>query len=167
MSISDLRHVARHLGIKPGPGQTYRDIPVARIPPPMVAAVRVFMGKLTRAVYFIHTNTIFPADGEAIGHWFTNAEAIRTGETAILKALRDIVAEHAPLTRSGKDLRDQFMYGYSVDEPGNLHLLRAAFGNSFGFVSCFSQQPGRVSGVLAEMKAMRPADEHPDPWQFV
>lgn len=53
----------------------------------------------------------------------------------------------APVARSGRDLKDQFDYLYSVDVPRELQVLQVAFGQVFGFVSIFSQVPGGLEAM--------------------
>jgi hypothetical protein len=147
-SVMEARSLARRFGLKRGPGQTYQDVAnIADIPEALHTAVKTLAAKLGKAVYFQETGNIFPADGGIQFVWFTNAQKLEHGKIVVLEALASTAATSRPLRGNGKDLKDQFDYRYSVDEPGDLHLLQAVFGEVFGFVTIFSQTPGRLEGI--------------------
>lgn len=151
-SAVEARADARRLGIKPEPGQTYQEIGVINVPEAMHSSVATLACKLTKAIYHMQTGAIFPTDGGIMFQWFTNAQRIEHGRIVILEAVANILGTTAAIERSGKDLKDQFDYRYSVDQPGDLHLLQVVFGMVFGFVTIFSQTPGRLEAVESGIK---------------
>jgi len=151
----EARSAARRLGMRPAPGQTYQELGIVDIPADIHRCVGALAGKLTKAIYFQKTCKVFPADGGIQYHWFTNAQRLEHGKIAALEAMAGIAAASGPIVRAGRDLRDQFDYKYSVDADGELHVIQVVFGQIFGFVSNFSQVPGRLEdiddGVVARL----------------
>ena len=146
-SSNEARMQARKLGMRPGPGQTYRDLGIANITGEMQSAVEVVAAKLTKAVYNMQTGAVFPADGGIMFLWFTNAQLLEHGKIFVLDAMASIAAMSPTISRNGKDLRDQFDYKYSTDVDGALHVMQTVFGTVFGFVTIFSQIPGRLESI--------------------
>jgi hypothetical protein len=146
------RRYARELGISPAKGQTYRDLPLLTITEEVHRSVGVVAGKLTKAIYFRHQSRIFPKKGGILFHWSTNADKL-AGRKVALEAFGNIKGEQPLLVRDSKKLNDQFSYIYSSDETQTLHLLRADFGSSFGFITAFSQEQGRMESLLQEIIA--------------
>lgn len=144
MSPIEARAQARRLKMVPEPGERYQDLGIVRLPLKVSQSVEVMAGKLTKAVFYLETKSVFPVDGVILCRWFTNAEIQQHGEIKVLEVFRDLKGTSPPLRRNGKDLKDQFDYTYTRDKDGNVHLLRVIFGTMFGFVTVFSQEPGRL-----------------------
>lgn len=147
------RAAARRLNMRPAPGQTYRDLPLVKVPEAAHRAVGSLAGKLTKALYHRATGNVFPVQGGIMYHWFTNAQMMEHGQIPALEVLRGIAAMLPPVVRNGKDLSDQFQCLHSSDEPGELHVLQVAFGRVFGFVSMASTNPGQLESFVATMEA--------------
>jgi len=150
------RKLARKTGLRPGPGETYQELPIVRLPVEAHRSVGVLAAKLTKALYFKQTSKIFPADGGIMFQWFTNAQKMEHGRIVLLDALSHFAAMSSPKRRGGKDLTDQFDYKYSVDVPGELHILQVVFGDVFGFVSILSQVSGRLELMEESIRKAHP-----------
>ena len=144
---------ARRFGLRPKPGQTYQELGIVDIPEAMHESVAVLAGKLTKGIFYQKAGTAFPSEGGILFRWFTNAQRLEHGRIFVLDALKGIAAMGVPLVRAGKDLKDQFDFLYSVDESGDLHLLQVVFGTTFGFVTIFSQVPGRLEAIERDLLA--------------
>jgi hypothetical protein len=161
VSAVSARATARKLRLEPARGQTYQGLGIANVPEAMHACVATLAGKLTKAIYHQQRGRIFPADGGITFQWFTNAQHMEHGCIPILQSLQGILGASKPIRRNGQDLRDQFDYEYSSSQAGDLHLLRVAFGSVFGFVTIFSQTPGRLEAIDDELKRQHAADASP------
>lgn len=155
-STAEARRLGRKVRLRPGPGETYRELPVVKLPEEAHKSVSVLARKLTKAIYFKQTQSIFPTDGGIMFQWFTNAQKMEHGRIVLLDAVAHFAAMSAPKRRNGKDLTDQFDYKYSVDKSGELHLLQVLFGDVFGFVTIFSQIPGRLEAMEDGIKKKHP-----------
>jgi hypothetical protein len=152
----EARRLGRKVGLRPGPGETYKELPVVKLPMEAHKSVSVLAAKLTKAIYFKQTSAIFPRDGGIMFQWFTNAQKMEHGRIALLDALAHFTAMSAPKRRNGKDLTDQFDYKYSIDAFGELHILQVVFGDVFGFVAIFSQVPGRLESIEEGIQKKHP-----------
>lgn len=161
MSSVDSRAAARRLGLKREPGMTFRELGVIKVPEAAQRAVGAVAGKLSKAMYFKSTGEVFPRDGGITFHWFTNAQLREFGHIPALEAMKAIAAVQQPVGRNGKDLRAQFDCRYSTDAEGSLHLLQVTFGKVFGFVSIFSQQPGRIEEFIRAIEQRLGTDRKP------
>jgi len=146
-SAIEARADARRIGLRPRPGETYQQLGIVDIPDEMHRCVEVFAAKLTKAIYYMKMGAPFPVNGGIQFQWFTNAQRLEHGRIVLLEALAELAAMSAPVARSGRDLKDQFDYLYSADAPREFHVLQVAFGQVFGFVSIFSQVPGRLEAM--------------------
>jgi len=147
-STAEARRLGRRVGLRPGPGETYQELPVVKLPNEAHQCVSVLAAKLTKAIYFKQTRAIFPSDGGIMFQWFTNAQKMEHGRIVLLEAISLFAAMSVPKRRGGKDLSDQFDYKYSIGESGELHMLQVVFGEVFGFVTIFSQIPGRLESIV-------------------
>jgi hypothetical protein len=166
-SANEARADARRLGIRPRPGETYQQLGTVDIPDEMHRCVEVFASKLTKAIYFMKTGMPFPADGGIQFQWFTNAQRLEHGRIVLLEVLAGLAAMSAPVERSGRDLKDQFDYLYSVDEPKELHVLQVGFGEVFGFVSIFSQVPGRLEAMDERLAERFEGEQKKSPFKWL
>lgn len=155
------RAQARRLGMKPGPGQTYQGLGIVNVTDEMRLAVETVAAKLTKAVFYMQTGSIFPQDGSIWFQWFTNAQLREHGNIPLIEALANFPAEAPVLKRNGKDLSDQFDYKYSKDDEGYLHVLQTVFGQVFGFVTIFSQVPGKLEEIETKIKRQVPDGQSP------
>ena len=157
VSAVEARSTARRMKLQTAPGQTYQQLYQERgfvkIPGAVHAAVQTIASKVTKGVYFRQTGAIFPLDGDLLFHWFTNADREEQGLIPVLQALASIASTSTPKVRNRQNLNDQFDYDYSRDGGGDIHLLQAHFGKVFGFVTIFSQTPGRLQKIVAELNA--------------
>jgi len=155
-SSTKARQAARRVGVKPLPGQTYRDLPFFNVPPLLADAVKTFAGKLTRATFFMETGEVFPRDGGILFHWFTNGSKVdENGMPIALATFAPLASSQPKLTRSGQDLSDQFAVRVSLgtEDGDRIFLLQAAFRRTFGFVCIASTRPGQAEGMLVEAAA--------------
>lgn len=141
------RAEARRLGLKPAPGQTFAEMGIVKIPTETHQSVATVARKLAKAIYYMKTGNIFPADGGIMFQWFTNAQMREHGKIVYLEALEPINGVASPIVRNKQNLSDQFDYLYSVDKPETLHVLRVVFGKVFGFVLLMSQRPGQLEAM--------------------
>ena len=161
MSAVESRAQARLLGMRPGPGQTYQSLGIANVTNEMQTAVESVAAKLTKAVYYMQTGSIFPRHGEIWFQWFTNAQLRQYGRIHILEAMATMAATSPALQRNGKDLKDQFDYKYSRDDTGDLHVMQVVFGDVFGLATIFSQVPGKLEKIEANIKSQLPHGASP------
>lgn len=152
MSPTESRKAARKLGIKPPLGLTYQQAGIATVTEHMNQAVQTLARKLSKAIYYLETGSIFPPDGDLLFHWFSNADLLRDGSIAALEAFAPIQASKRALVRNKKDLSGQFDYRYSLSDDRELALLQAVFGRSFGFVTTASPVPGKLRSMEAAIK---------------
>ncbi|RST54060.1 hypothetical protein [Variovorax sp. DXTD-1] len=149
----EARARARRLGIEPRPGETHLDLGLVKVTAEMEHAVSVLASKLTKAVFYVHTGRIFPAVGSINLHWFTNAELLDPAHRQSVAATAGLATLRPPVTRGGKDLRDQFDYSYGVDTKEELLLLHVGFGDTFGFVSLAGCVPGQLDEMSERIDA--------------
>ena len=155
-SSTEARRAARRMGVKPLPGQTYRDLPFFNVPPELTEAVQTFAGKLTRATYFMETGEAFPREGGILFHWFTNASRVdENGVPIALATFVPLAAKQPELTRNGKDLSDQFALLVSLGQQDGdrLFVLQTMFRRTFGFVCVAATRAEQAEGMLAEAAA--------------
>jgi hypothetical protein len=154
----EARAQAKRLGIPRQPGQTYMEAGIVNVTPEMDAGVAVLAGKLTKAIYYQRTGKVFPTDGAIQFQWFTNAEKAEHGRIVALAAVARYAALSAPISRSGKDLKDQFDYRYAADASGALHVLQVLFGDVFGFVSIASNVAGQLEDIETRVASQLEAE---------
>jgi len=164
---TEARADARRLGIRPQPGQTYQQLGIVDVPEEMHRCVEIFAAKLTKAIFYMKMGAPFAADGGIQFQWFTNAQRLEHGRIVLLDALAGLAAMSAPVARSGRDLKDQFDYLYSVDESRELHVLQVAFGEVFGFVSIFSQVPGRLEAMDDRLAERFKGEQKKSPFKWI
>jgi hypothetical protein len=128
------RTLNRKLGIVPPPGLTNQEAGPVRVTEEMHRAVEVFAAKLTKAVYYMRTNNVFPSEGRIALKWFTNSELITNqGRYVVFDLLQQLDGLAPALVRSNSLLNDQFEYKISISPDGDILALQARFGNGFGF----------------------------------
>lgn len=149
----EARARARRLGLEPSPGQTFLDLGLVKVTAEMEHSVSLLASKLTKAIFYTHTGRIFPPGGSINLHWFTNAELLDPGCRLSVEATAGLATLRPPVTRGGKDLRDQFDYSYGVDTKEELLILHARFGDTFGFVSLAGCVPGQLDDMSTRIDA--------------
>lgn len=151
-SAVEAKRTNRELGITPAPGKTHAEAGVVNITPEMKSAVHTFSKKLTKAVYRMHTQNIFPSDGCLMLGWFTNVEFVRESGFIPFSVMNEIAGVTPVIERSGKSLDNRFRYKFSVTGDSKLFALQAMFGNSFGLVVFGSTQPGQLEGIINKVR---------------
>lgn len=133
-SAVEARAINRRLGIVPAPGATNQEAGPVRVTDEMHKAVQVFAGKLTKAIYYMHTKQVFPADGRIGLKWFTNADLFTNkGRYRVFESFQGLDGIVPELVRSRSMLNDQFEYKLSLSSDHELLALQARFGHGFGF----------------------------------
>jgi len=152
MSPIEARRSARELGLRPPLGTTYQELGIINVPERMHDAVKAFARKLTKAIYWREKNRIFPSDGQIIFNWFTNATVLKSGSIPTFEAFESFMGTSKKVVRAGKDLSGQFSYKYAVHSDGDLAVLQARIGKSFGFVSIVSPASGVLTKIMTKVK---------------
>lgn len=160
----EARAIARRLGMKRDPGQSFQELPVINLPDRAHGAIGVLARKLSNAIYYMQTDKGFPAAGGIVFTWFTNAQKIEHGMIPALEALAGIALMSPPVHRNGQDLRDQFDHYYSTDDTHVWHLLQVTFGRVFGFVTFMCTTPGALEGVMERARSAVPDGSDPFTW---
>lgn len=128
------RAMNRRLGIIPERGVTNQEAGPVRVTDEMHRAVHVFAAKLTKAIYYLHTGRVFPADGRIGLKWFTNADLItNNGRYRVFESFQELDGIVPELVRANSLLHDQFEYKLSLSADHELLALQARFGQGFGF----------------------------------
>lgn len=123
LSAAEARRNNRKLGITPTPGQLHKEAGVVRVPPEMTNAVCTFSSKLAKAVYFLHSQRIFPVEGCLLLHWFTNVHLYEKGHYPMLKQMEHFDGLVPDLVRTGRHLNDQFSYKLTMDRTHEVFAL--------------------------------------------
>ena len=129
----------------------------------MREAVDVLAAKLTKGVYHRHTGAIFPSDGGLVMTWFTNTDLITDGGYKLFDVLKHIAGDAPMLTRSGKDLNDQFEYKFSLSPEQHILALQAKFANAFGFVVFGSTTAGLLENNVQQAITAAPRTDGVEP----
>lgn len=138
------RDLNRRFSITPAPGQTNQEAGPVHVTDEMHAAVAVFAGKLSKAIYYMQLNRVFPSNGRLAMRWFTNSELfINNGRYPLFDTLQELQGVAPALFRSKSLLNDQFEYKFSLSDNHELLALQARFGFGFGFV-VFGNSSGAV-----------------------
>jgi hypothetical protein len=113
MKASEKRKFFREQSLKRPYGVSYSDLPMIGVSSVLAdAAVTSVLNKLLKALYYKHTETIFPRDGAITYRWVTNAYLHTLSEDGeFISSLGGVPT----LRRNGKDLSSQFLYRYGVD----------------------------------------------------
>lgn len=155
------RKTAKELGITRPPGLTYQQSGIVNVTSHMDTAVATLASKLSKAIYYKETGTIFPADGEIQFNWFTNACLLKLGFIPALQAFANIEAPKPAIARNGRDLKDQFNYRFLVSPDNDLAVLQAIFGTVFGFLTIMSIKPGVLAKIDASLQKANPDKSNP------
>lgn len=158
MSASEARRSVKQLGLVKPAGLTYREVGVVNITDDMRIAVKTLASKLSKAIYFLMTEQIFPSNGGILFYWFTNAQLHQHGYIYALDALAHFRYQTKELKRANSSLRDQFDYRYSVTDDANTHLIQVTFGNSFGFVTIMNPDENEI--IALNDKAEEETNKH-------
>ncbi|MGJ3701550.1 hypothetical protein [Variovorax sp. AFSI2.2] len=144
------RELARRVGLKPDPGQTYSDLPLMSVPEPARLAVPVFAEKLAKALHFKHSERIVPTEAAIRHRWFTNFNQI---EGTIPEDIFTVPTGFANLRRATVDLSDQFNYRFAMANTGDLSLFTIWFRFSFCINIALAFDPGVMQRLMAEVAA--------------
>lgn len=152
-TANEARRLNREAGLRPGPGQTHRDLGIAKVPDELHRAVCAVARKLAKGIFYRETTTIFPADGCILMNWFTNADMTEDGVYPVFDTLKNFAGETPPLKRAGKYLHEQFEYKLTLwRERGNEFALQAKFGRALGFAIFASPVRGRLEKAVEELR---------------
>jgi hypothetical protein len=152
LSPIEARRQNRAMGITPKPGQTHQEAAGVRVTPEMHRAVCVFSSKLAKAIFFMETGSIFPADGGLMLNWFSNADLLPNGRYKVFDILGPLGGEVRELKRSGKSLNSQFEFKITMSADKTLLVIQAAFGKAFGTVTIGTSTPGRLEAFRRGMR---------------
>ena len=155
LTARDARNRNRKLGLSPAPGQTHLDVPVISVPVELHVAVCTFGRKLAKAIYYLGSSEIFPANGCLILSWFSNEEIVKLGKYQMLDIMKGIGGVVPILVRSGKLLNDQFSFKISMSDDKDLFALQVLLGKSFGFVVFGSVKPGVIEDSYQRLRQER------------
>jgi hypothetical protein len=147
-SANEARRMNREAGIQPKSGQTHQETNVTKIPPELHEAVGVFARKLSKAVYYLETEAIFPNCGCLLLNWFTNSELQLGGDFPVFERLKAIYGTMPSFQRSRSDLSDQFKYKVSISENSEHMILQARFGGAFGLVIMGCTLPTELEATM-------------------
>jgi hypothetical protein len=162
-SANEGRGFFRRLGLKPAPGETHKDLPIAKLTPEMKVAGGRVAGKLTRVLYHRHTGVIFPGDGDVSFTYYTNATLQERGSIPQLEFSSQFNFASEPIRLAKRDLSQQFDYRIRLSDDRRFGILDASFGPSLGIQTIFHVEPG----LLRESAALIAA-KHPDkPWPIL
>jgi hypothetical protein len=162
-SASEGRIFARRLRVKPAPGATHKDLPIARVTAEMKEAAGRVAGKLTRVLFHRHTGRIFPADGDVSFTYYTNATLQERGSIPQLEFSGQFNFASEPIQLAKRDLSQQFDYRIRLSEDQRAGILDASFGRSLGMQTVFHVEPG----LLRESASMIAAKYPDKPWPIV
>jgi len=104
LTANDVRRWVKKYEFPKPDGVAYGELPLVRMPPALVEAVRVVSTKLTLALHYKHAGKIAPADAELDIRWWTNAQ--RMAGKFPSEALA-FVRKQPALTRGSVSLEDQ------------------------------------------------------------
>lgn len=151
MSVTEKRSQARALGIQPGPGETFRDLPILSIDhPEFYEASKTVARKLFCALYYMRTGRPLTSRGGIVFLWTTNAHGM--DQLLSSENLSPLLAHFPPIQRGNSMLNDQFACAYTLidaDPPSALFavqfndavaMIGAVFGDISG-VGVFDQIP--------------------------
>lgn len=152
ISANRKRELARRASLTPEPGQAFADLPLVSIPEPAQRAVPVFAEKLAKALHFMHSGRIVPAEASMQHRWFTNFNQM---EGTIPQDIFTVPPGFASLRRTAVDLSDQFNYRYAMAETGDLSVFTVWFRFSFCINIALAFDPAVMNRLLAEVAARR------------
>jgi hypothetical protein len=137
-TLQDLQTAQSKYGVQiPLDGST---APILRLKGPLIAAaVEEFSRKLFCALYYKHTATILPANGEIAVKWETNLQIDTEGR---LRQLESLLPGIPKLERARTSLGDQFSYRFGLSATKAAAGFLAFFRGSFAILGYVS-----VSGV--------------------
>ena len=151
-SSTEARRTNRLLGITPLPGKTHTETGVINITNEMTNAIHTFAKKLTKGIYFLNSQKIFPEDGCLMLGWFTNVEFVKASGFIPFELIKDVSGSIPPILRNGKSLDNRFSYKFSISEKSDLFVLQAMFGNSFGLVIFGATLAGQLESIIEKIK---------------
>jgi hypothetical protein len=151
LSVTKKRSRARRLGLQPGLGETYRDVPIMSIDHfEFYEASKTVARKLFCALYYLRTGRPLTSRGGIVFLWTSNAHGM--DQLLSTENLRPILAHFPPIQRGRGMLNDQFACAYTVIDaypPSALFavqlndavaMIGAVFGDISG-VGVFDQIP--------------------------
>lgn len=146
-SENQIRRALKSMNLQLPEGAATKDLPIVRIPPRMVEAVRVFGRKLAVALHYKHSKRIVPSNAGVVTWYFTNAQHI-AGKFP--KEVLTIMPGIPELTRNAQPLQDQFYYQYGVSDDGTLGAYCAAFRGAFTIAAIVSFDPTLIDEAGAQ-----------------
>lgn len=130
LSAREARRHYRASGLRPPPGFTYSDAPLAALPKGNLDAFEVFARRLTCALYHKEVGCPLPLDYFITSGWIQCIDP-RSRELADLS--RRLFPEAKLTHRTNTDIGDQFAYRWGY-RPAGLFAYTAQFSQSFYFL---------------------------------
>lgn len=153
-SAIEARTMNRRLGRVPAAGETNQQAGPVRVTDEMHTAVKVFAAKLTKAVYYMHSNRVFPVAGRLHLKWFTNADLINNGgRYPVFDMLEELDGFVPEMVRAKSLLNDQFEYKLSISNDFDLLALQARFGLGFGLAVFACTMGDQLNALFASVEA--------------
>ncbi|MET0332258.1 MAG: hypothetical protein ABW154_12600 [Dyella sp.] len=134
------------------------------MPPEVHRSICVLGRKLAKAIYYLDSARIFPAEGTLLMRWFSNEQLLERGYYPVIEAMKSLAGDTQLLERNGKYLNSQFEYKLSISTEKNIFILQSLFGKSFGFVVFGSTRPGFLE---TEMQALAERNKSPSPFTIL
>jgi hypothetical protein len=152
-TANQAKRINQRLGIAPPAGGTAQETGAIHVTEEIHHAVEIFAAKLTKAVYYLHTDGALPPGRRLALKWFTNQELFtNNGRYAIFDSLQELAGVAPDLRRAKSFLNDQFSYKLSRSADSKSFVLQAAFGNGFGFLVIGATEADVLEPIFANLE---------------
>lgn len=131
------------------PDGSRRQMVGVTIPDEVHEAVWTLAGKLTKAVFHMETEDIFPAQGCIAGLWASNADWADGNAYRAFGPLQQFLGPEPEVKRARTMLNDQFTYRFAVAAEPRFVVLQVAIGGAFAFATVACADIGVLEGVFA------------------
>jgi hypothetical protein len=133
-TATEARRLNKTFGLRAPPGKTQQESGVSKCPAEIHQAIAVFAAKLSKAIYYLETEKIFPENGELVMKWTANSELVSRGGYTLIETLTDLPGVEPVLKRGGTHLNSQFAYKLSMANENEFFAIQAVFGFGFSIV---------------------------------
>lgn len=152
LSIRQRRNLGKSIGMAPESGKTYSDLPFLKIPEELSQAITVVSAKITKALFYKHSEKILPTTASIRMHWFTNIN-VMTGNSPLIEPLLQMLQLKGELVRNNASLRDQFDYRHNISPDHTIAVFACVFSqHGFGFVSFAASNGDVLEKIIVETK---------------